>query len=118
VSYIYHIVENDQWCMAQEKGFYAPESLKVEGFIHFSKIDQILLVANSFYKGISGLFILKVECDKLEAQIKIEPPLEDPTGTQLFPHLYGKLNLDAVKEVIDFPCGEDGIFELPKKLEE
>ncbi len=116
MSYIYHMMDNDQWRIAQEKGFYAPESLKVEGFIHFSKIDQILRVANSFYKGMSELIILKVDCDKLEAQIKIEPPLEDPEGSELFPHLYGRLNLDAVQEVIDFPCGEDGMFELPKKI--
>ncbi len=116
MSYIYHIVNYDQWNKAQEQGFYAPESLKLEGFIHFSKTEQILSVANSFYKGMSGLVILKVDSDRVEARIKIEPPLEAPSSSEFFPHLYGKLNLDAVKKVIDFPCREDGLFDLPEQL--
>jgi hypothetical protein len=34
----------------------------------------------------------------------------------LFPHIYGPLNLDAVTEVMDFPCGPDGRFVLPAAL--
>ena len=116
MPYMYHILHGDRWGEAKEQGFYSPASLEAQGFIHFSKTEQILSVANSFYKGMSGLVILKVDCDKVEEEIKIEPPLEDPAGSLLFPHLYGKLNLDAVKEVLDFPCRKDGMFDLPLEL--
>jgi uncharacterized protein (DUF952 family) len=34
-------------------------------------------------------------------------------GTELFPHLYGTLNLDAVEDVLAFPADQDGSFALP-----
>jgi len=35
---------------------------------------------------------------------------------RLFPHLYGPLNLDAVTEVLHFPCDAEGQFVLPAAL--
>ncbi|MAF78053.1 MAG: hypothetical protein CME63_08920 [Halobacteriovoraceae bacterium] len=116
MSKIYHIIKAQDWKEAQKVGTYAPESLKNEGFIHFSKADQILGVANSFYKNQNDLLILRVDPDKLKAELKIEPPLEAPMSGVLFPHLYGELNLDAVEGSVNFTMNEDGLFELPADL--
>ena len=35
---------------------------------------------------------------------------------ELFPHLYGELNVDAVVRVIELPCEVDGSFRLPEAL--
>lgn len=113
---IYHILSQQDWVKAQKEGSYAPESLQREGFIHFSHVDQLLAVANSFYKGQGDLVILKVAPEQLKAQLKIEPPLEAPMSGVLFPHLYGELNLDAVTGEVDFPCSDDGSFELPEHM--
>lgn len=113
---IFHIVSRSDWETAKKKGSYEPASLKKEGFIHFSKTDQILKVANSFYKGNSDLIILKVDPEKLKHELKMEPPLEAPMSGILFPHLYGPLEIEAVEGEIDFPCNDDGSFDLPKDL--
>jgi uncharacterized protein (DUF952 family) len=34
----------------------------------------------------------------------------------IFPHIYGDLNLDAVDKVLEFPCQENGGFNLPPDL--
>lgn len=118
MSKIYHIISRKDWDSAQKDGIYAPESLKSDGFIHFSHADQLVRVANSFYKGQSDLIILKVAPELLESELKIEPPLEAPMSGVLFPHLHGELNLNAVKGIVEFPCDEEGTFKLPPDLME
>ncbi|MFI0609462.1 MAG: DUF952 domain-containing protein [Anaerolineae bacterium] len=37
-------------------------------------------------------------------------------GTQLFPHVYGPINLDAVLRVVAFPSEEEGSFRMPSGM--
>lgn len=113
---IFHIVSKSEWEKAKKAGSYEPASLKNEGFIHFSKTDQLLGVANSFYKGKKDLLILKVNIEKLSHELKMEPPLEAPMSGMLFPHLYGPMEIEAAEGEIEFPCDSNGTFDLPKGL--
>ena len=113
MSFIYHIVEKDYFHQQEKLEHYVAPSLAEVGFIHFSKTDQLLQVANSFYKGQNQLYLLKVDETALKAELKMEPPLEAPHSGLLFPHLYGPLNWDAVVGKIDWHAGEDGTFSLP-----
>jgi len=38
---------------------------------------------------------------------------DEPSGGDVFPHIYGSLNLDAVVEVMVFAPGADGRFVGP-----
>lgn len=82
----------------------------VEGFIHCSTSDQVVQVANARFRGQSGLVLLFIDTDKVAAEIIYEN-LEG--GQQLFPHIYGELNADAVTQVAEFIPGQDGFFILP-----
>ena len=95
---IFHITTRSQWEQAQQLGDYRADSLDTEGFIHCSTIDQVVGVANRFYRGKTGLVLLKIECDRLKARLQFDA-IE--TG-ELFPHLYGALNLDAIVQVLEF----------------
>ncbi len=122
MSHIYHITTREAALAARSSGEYRPESLTREGFIHFSQRHQVLQVANAFYRGQANLVILVIEPSRLKAELKYEPPFHPsaspsaPDGDNLFPHLYGPLNLDAVLEVVDFAPGADGLFSLPATL--
>jgi uncharacterized protein (DUF952 family) len=116
MSNIFHIVPRKDWEEAKQNGSYSPVSLSNEGFIHCSHTDQILEVANSFYKGHKDLLILRIVDSLVKHEIKEEPPLEAPLSGILFPHIYGELNLNAVEREIDFPCNDDGQFRLPSDL--
>ncbi len=113
---IYHITSRDAWAAAQSEGKYHAESLASQGFIHFSQARQVARVANAVYVGQTDLVLLHVDPVKLTAEIRIEPP--DPTipahhyDGELFPHLYGALNLDAVVFVEDFVANEEGVFDF------
>lgn len=109
---ILHITKRQQWEQAKNIGKYRADSLNSEGFIHSSKSTQILKVAKRFFENQKELVLLFIDSDKVQAEIRYEPA---EIG-ELFPHIYGALNIDAVYQVIDFEAGEDGSFELPQEV--
>ena len=90
---IYHLTGKDAWENARPTGEYAAPSLAEEGFIHCSKdIPQLLQVAARLYPGETNLMVLDVDLDKLTAPLKREPS----RSGEIYPHIYGRLNTDAV----------------------
>jgi uncharacterized protein (DUF952 family) len=114
---ILHITSRMDWEQAQRRGEYRAPSLAAEGFIHCSTEAQVLPVANAFYRGRSGLVLLVIDEARLESRLEWEPPA-GPTvagisGSDLFPHVYGPINLAAVASVPDFGPDPAGTFNLP-----
>jgi uncharacterized protein (DUF952 family) len=114
-EFILHITARADWIAAQALGKYAADSLAGQGFIHCSKAEQVLRVANVFYAGQPGLVLLVVDPRRLTSELRWEPGTD--LATELFPHVYGPINLDAVVQVLDFEPAADGKFHLPKSLE-
>ncbi|MBI9049458.1 MAG: DUF952 domain-containing protein [Anaerolineaceae bacterium] len=111
---IYHIIPQNDWRDAVEQGSYQPESLASEGFIHFSKKEQVIDTAHRYYHGRTDMQLLQVDTDKAVAQVKFE---NTHGGEELFPHLYGLLNLDSVTNVYELTPDQNGIFSLPARIE-
>lgn len=107
---ILHILSYPDWRKTLLEGVYAPDSLNKEGFIHCSTSDQVLEVANSIYKGKTGLFLMFIDEEKVESNIVYEDLYD--LG-KLFPHIYGSLNIDAVTQIVEFTADEEGNFKLP-----
>ena len=117
---ILHLVSNETWLAAVKNGTYRADSLSTEGFIHCSKPSQIIRVANTLYRGQLGMVLLVIDPTKLQPTLKWELPAEpEPTHAregELFPHIYGPLNLGAVARVLALEPGADGLFSLPPEL--
>lgn len=111
---IFHIVAKESWETARHCGEYRGDTLASEGFIHCSTSEQVLKVANSRFWGRADLLILLIDPKLVAAKIKFE---EGEPG-QLFPHIYGALNLDAVVDCVEFPACVDGSFVLPEIVRE
>ena len=111
---ILHITSKSAWSAAQQAGAYTADSLASEGFIHCSKIDQVLRVANAFFPAQSGLVLLVIDPARLSSELRWEAGTDK--ADELFPHVYGPVNLEAVISVLDFEPGEDGRFALPPSL--
>lgn len=90
---IYHVVTQINWQYALENGFYEAESIAKEGFIHTSQATQVAGVLERYYKDQSDLILLHIDETKLTALLKYELA---PSVNEEFPHIYGRLNLDAV----------------------
>ena len=114
---IFHILKKRDWQDAVRQGAYAPPSLAVEGFVHCSTLDQTLGTANRFFRGQQDLALLCIEPQRLHAELRFESPADpgDDRASQPFPHVYGAINLDAVTQVVDWPCQLDGSFRLPSR---
>jgi len=105
MEYIVHICKKTDWQNALGAGRYHAASLDTEGFIHCSRPDQVLTVANIFYPGQADLVLLWIAPSKCAHELRWEPVEQDE-----YPHIYGPLNLDAVVRTTDFPPDPDGVF--------
>jgi len=109
---ILHITTPGAWAQAQIVGAYRPASLASEGFIHCSTPGQVAGSANKHYAGQSEVLLLYIDENRLTAEVRYE----DLNAGDLFPHIYGPLNLDAVIKVASYEPGADGRFAPPEAL--
>ncbi len=110
---IFHITDQTHWQAALTSGEYAADSLSTQGFIHCSTSEQVIPVANLWFKGQKDLLLLEIDADRVSAEIKYE---NLDHGTELFPHVYGPIQALAVINVHDLTSDPDGLFKLPKSL--
>jgi uncharacterized protein (DUF952 family) len=112
MRFILHICEREAWAQAEKGACYSPRSRQTEGLIHGSRPDQIVRVANALFRGQTGLVVLCIDPVRLQAEVRHE----GYGGGDVFPHIYGPLNPDAVTKVADFTARQDGSFDLPSGL--
>ena len=89
---IYHIVLPEVWEKFKDEKFYEAESLRTEGFIHCSFAGQVEAVLQRYYTGAEKILLLEIEPEKLASKLVNEPS----TGGEIYPHIYGKVNTDAI----------------------
>jgi uncharacterized protein (DUF952 family) len=109
---ILHITQRLQWETAKNLGSYRGDTLDTEGFIHCSTAAQLLGSANRFFQGQQDLVILVIDRDLVQPAVRDE----GAEANNLFPHIYGELNIDAVVQSIDFAAQADGSFLWPAEL--
>jgi glutathione S-transferase len=103
---LYHIVEPSAWTRAGAE--YRPDSLTTEGFVHCSYAGQVARVANLFYRDAAQLALLVIDPARLTAAVRDE----DPGTGELFPHVYGPIERQAVIEVLTLERDADGNWQF------
>ncbi len=102
---IYKILPRADWAAARSAGRFEGSPVDhADGFIHFSTADQAAETARRHFAGQGDLVVLEIEADDLGGDLKWEPS----RGGDLFPHLYGPLQVVRVLAVHDAPLGADG----------
>jgi uncharacterized protein (DUF952 family) len=107
---IYKILLRADWEAACRAGRYegSPVDLR-DGFIHFSTAAQAAETARRHFAGQTGLVLVGFDPERLGPALKLEPS----RGGDLFPHLYGPLDLAAVAWAKPLPLGPDGAHVFP-----
>jgi uncharacterized protein (DUF952 family) len=107
---IYKICDATAWRAAERVGEFAGAPVDLaDGYIHFSAADQVGETAAKHFAGRRDLMLVAVTADALGPALKWEPS----RGGALFPHLYGKLPLHAVRWATPLPLGSDGRHVFP-----
>ena len=108
---IYKICPASAWREAERQGVYRGSADDIrDGFIHFSAASQVVGTARKHFAGQTGLFLITVDADALGDALRWEPSRND----ELFPHLYGELDLGAVLGVLNMPARSDGLHDIPE----
>jgi len=111
VPTIYKISPASAWREAERQGVYkgSADDLR-DGFIHFSTAAQVAETARKHYFGQTGLFLIAVDADALGDALRWERSRND----ELFPHLYGELDIGAVTAILDLRAQSDGYHDIPE----
>ncbi len=108
---IYKICPASAWREAERQGVFrgSPVDLK-DGYIHFSTASQVAETARKHFFGQTGLFLIAVNADALGEPLRWERSRND----ELFPHLYGDLDIGTVSAVLSMHARSDGYHDIPE----
>ncbi len=108
---IYKITPQAPWREAEADGRFTGAPIDAaDGFIHFSTAAQVRETAAKHFSGQTDLLLVAIDGASLGDALKYEIS----RGGALFPHLYGVLELKAVKWVRPLPLGADGTHQFPE----
>ena len=111
VRTIYKICPASAWREAERQGVYHGSADDArDGYIHFSTASQVAETARKHFVGQTGLFLIEVDADALGDALRWEPSRDG----ELFPHLYGELDLGAVTAILDLRARSDGYHDIPE----
>ena len=92
---IYHVATIVEWQGFEHEQVYAPSAFEREGFIHLCHLNQLQGVLDRYYKSVPDLLLLHVNETKISSPLKFEAG----ANGELFPHVYGKINKDAIERI-------------------
>src|SRR3981081_575969 len=111
VRRIYKICPASAWREAERQGVYRGSADDIrDGFIHFSTASPVAPPASKDFFCQHGLFCLELGPDALGDALRWERSRSD----ELFPHLYGELDLGAVTGVLEMRARSDGYHDIPE----
>jgi uncharacterized protein (DUF952 family) len=117
-DHIFHLAVRAEWQEAVDGGSAyrrstSGKSLDEVGFIHCSFRDQVQTIADVLYRGRDDVVLVVIDPTLISGVLRVEN-LEG--GTDLFPHLYGALPLDAVVDVHSVAPDAEGRLVLPPAM--
>ena len=92
---IYHVATSQEWNIHLTNATYEPDAFSKEGFIHCSTKAQVPGVLQRYYAGVQNLILLHIDESKLTPSLNYEAA----TNNELFPHVFGPINKDAIVTV-------------------
>lgn len=102
----YHLVPVEEWDRQKGGEFYLPAAFEADGFIHCTNgLDELVAVGNRYYRSDPRSYLaLILNVSRIASPVRYDDP------DQVFPHIYGPLNLGAVVGMLKAQRESDGTF--------
>ncbi len=111
---IYKILSAADWVTAKSQGYSQTALDENDGYVHLSTRTQVGETLALHYKGADQVRLLAYSAAALERMGQV--CWEASRGGQLFPHLYGTLEIEKAENVWILSLDFDGVPELPEEL--
>lgn len=98
VGYVYHLCTKDQYSQNKTEEHYVTSNFDQIGFIHCCTKDQLPGVLERFFETDQELIALEINPSKIIPKLIYEV---SDRGVELFPHVYGPINLSSVEEIVE-----------------
>ncbi|MFN4184868.1 MAG: DUF952 domain-containing protein [Hyphomonas sp.] len=108
---VYKLLTEGEWRAAQAAGNAASTLDRADGYIHLSTRAQLLVTAERHFSGKGRVKLLKFDSGAL-SPLRWEPS----RGGDLFPHLYGQLDIARAQSAWWLEPGPDGAPQLPEDI--
>lgn len=101
-----HLTPAEVWERRQAGETYVPDAYEAEGFIHLTIGEANLIdVANRYYAADPRPYLaLTLDESLIAAPVRFD----DDSGR--YPHVYGRLNVDAITSIAPVRRSEAGVF--------
>ena len=107
---VYKIMSAAELQQMQRDGvFHGSPVDMADGYIHLSCGSQVAATLDKHFSGMEGLMLVAVDLSWLGDSLRWEPA----RGGELFPHIYGRLPMEAVVAVATVERTADGAVRLP-----
>jgi uncharacterized protein (DUF952 family) len=110
--FIYVTMSPADFARATAQATWAPDSFQADGFIHASPVEQLTRVANKHFQQFDEVSIVVFRADRVRPEVRWEPASDH----NLYPHIYGPLNMDAAERSVTVKKGKDGRFSIPNPV--
>jgi uncharacterized protein (DUF952 family) len=105
--WIYHLVVESEFRAGISGSVYTPARLAEDGFVHGAFEAFVLCVADDYFAGVTGpLILLELDPSRIGAPVRYEAAAPIAGGGtrhletgSLFPHVYGPIDLAAIRRV-------------------
>jgi uncharacterized protein (DUF952 family) len=89
------VTTSAEWSQQREQPVFASNTLGPEGFIHCCTPNQLKGVLERYFANVPDLLLLHIDESMITARLKYEAA----TGGELFPHVYGAIDKQAILRV-------------------
>lgn len=108
---VYKLLTEEEWQAAETAGHAASALDRADGYVHLSTGKQLAETARRHFSGRGRIRLLAFDSGAL-APLRWEPS----RGGDLFPHLYGPLEIGKAQASWWLEPGADGVPPLPEDL--
>lgn len=107
----YKLLTEADWAAAQASGVTASAVDLADGYVHLSTAEQVRETARRYFAGAGRVRLLRFELAGLG-----DVRWEKSRGGDLFPHLYGPLEITKANAAWWLDPGPDGLPVFPRMI--